>query len=211
MLELKDVAFKYPSGSTNFNYSLNAKPSDITLIHGASGAGKSTLFDLIAGFLAPHSGELNFGSVSLLGQSPSDRPITTLFQKNNLFDHLSTLENIRLGQKGDKTDILERAERALLEVGLSDQTNQRASTLSGGQQQRVALARALMRNKPILLLDEPFTALDDDMAAHMRQMVKDLTEQKKWTTVIISHNGADRDPKFVSQTYELAAGSLSKI
>ena len=93
------------------------------------------------------------------------------------------------------------------EVGLPDIGSQRASTLSGGQKQRVALARTLLRNRPILLLDEPFSALDDAARSEIRTLVRTLTEAHKWTTLLVSHH-ADDVAVLATKRYRIEAGAL---
>src|SRR5690606_6090346 len=135
----------------------------VTAVSGVSGSGKSTLLDLIAGFLQPRSGRLTLHGRDLLPLPPEQRPVSILFQSESLFEHLSVARNLALGLPSStpRAEREARTARALAEVGLAGIERQRAETLSGGQKQRVALARTLLRDRPILLLDEPFSALDD--------------------------------------------------
>ena len=94
---------------------------------------------------------------------------------------------------------------ALAELGLSDLAQQQASTLSGGQKQRVALARTLLRDKPVLLLDEPFSALDDETRASTRELVQSLTHKQKWATVLVTHH-ADDIAAIADRVYRLEGG-----
>jgi thiamine transport system ATP-binding protein len=96
---------------------------------------------------------------------------------------------------------------ALAEVGLADIGAQRASTLSGGQKQRVALARTLLRDRPVLLLDEPFSALDDETRATTRDLVLSLTRKHKWATVLVTHH-ADDIAAIAQRVYLLESGAL---
>jgi thiamine transport system ATP-binding protein len=187
MLALDDVRFAYPSGPS-YAFTMAANAGEVTAVQGQSGAGKSTLLDLIAGFLAPASGRMLVDDRDITSLPPEDRPVSILFQSETLFDHLSAARNVSLGLKhADTATVLS----ALAEVGLPEIGAQRAATLSGGQKQRVALARTLLRNRPVLLLDEPFSALDDDIRAAVRSLVKALTLKHQWATVLVTHHAGD--------------------
>lgn len=189
MLVLDAVTFAYP-GAPLYSFAMEAAPGEITAIRGASGSGKSTLLDLIAGFLAPISGRVVIESQDVTALKPEQRPVSILFQSETLFEHLSAARNVALGlpaaRPGDP-----RIAAALAEVGLPDAGPQRAATLSGGEKQRVALARTLLRDKPVLLLDEPFSALDDSTRAATRALVLALTRKQKWATVLVTHHADD--------------------
>jgi thiamine transport system ATP-binding protein len=166
MLALDGVTYAHPGQSRPYLFSMAASPGEVTAVRGASGSGKSTLLDLIAGFLVPASGSIRLHGKDLARLKPEARPVSILFQSESLFEHLSAARNVGLGLPPGTPDLHQRIEAALEEVGLSEIGRQRAETLSGGQKQRVALARTLLRNRPVLLLDEPFSALDD---AHARR------------------------------------------
>lgn len=189
MLALDDVTFAYP-GAAPYRFTMSAEAGAVTAIRGPSGSGKSTLLDLIAGFLTPQSGAVRIDSVDVTAQPPEERPVSILFQSEILFEHLSAARNVALGLKGARPDDPAIA-AALMEVGLPQLGPQRAGTLSGGEKQRVALARTLLRNKPVLLLDEPFSALDDETRATTRQLVQSLTQKHQWATVLVTHHEDD--------------------
>jgi thiamine transport system ATP-binding protein len=205
MLALEQVTFAYP-GATQYRFEMTAAAGDVTAIRGASGAGKSTLLDLVAGFLVPASGVIRVNSVAINDLPPEQRPVSILFQSETLFEHLSAARNVALGlPRADPA----RVAAALAEVGLREIGPQRAGTLSGGQKQRVALARTLLRDKPVLLLDEPFSALDDDTRAATRTLVQSLTRKHKWATVLVTHHaddiGAIADRVYVLENSALTA------
>ena len=203
MLELDDVRFAYP-GAAAYRFNLMAASGAVTAIRGQSGAGKSTLLDLAAGFLAPASGTIRVDGNDVTRLPPELRPVSILFQSETLFEHLSAARNVALGlPKADPARIV----AALAEVGLPEIGNQRAATLSGGQKQRVALARTLLRNKPVLLLDEPFSALDDETRATTRALVLSLTRKQKWATVLVTHH-ADDISAIADRVYRLENGVL---
>lgn len=212
MLIADRLVFAYPGASLTYELSLTARPGEITSVSGQSGSGKSTLLDLIAGFLAPASGSLTLDGRDLLPLPPEQRPVSILFQSETLFEHLSAARNIALGlARGlDSAERDRRIAAALEEVGLPGVEHQRAETLSGGEKQRVALARTLLRNRPILLLDEPFSALDDTTRLTTRQLVRSLTERHGWITLLVSHH-ADDIAALATRSYRLENGRLSEV
>lgn len=207
MLEADHLRFTYPGATRHFDLSFAAKPGEITAVSGQSGSGKSTLLDLIAGFLEPVSGRLTLDGRDLLALPPEQRPVSILFQSETLFDHLSAFQNIELGLPRGTTDRLGKVTAALAEVGLPGVLKQRADTLSGGEKQRVALARTLLRDRPVLLLDEPFSALDDETRGTIRTLVKSLTERHGWITLLVSHH-ADDVEALAARRYHLLDGRL---
>lgn len=189
MLEITSLRISFAQKTINAHFSVPTSKS-IALM-GESGSGKSTILHTIAGFQKPNQGAVIFAGQNLLSLSPSQRPITLLFQGNNLFAHLNVQQNIGLGintslklTKDDKTML----QTALVDVGLSGFERRLPSTLSGGQKQRVALARCLVRNKPLLLLDEPFKGLDKQRATDLMRLTKDLIITKKMTLVLATHH-----------------------
>ena len=204
MLALSSVRFSY-TGAAGYDFTMEARLGEITAIRGQSGSGKSTLLDLIAGFLTPASGEIRVAGAIVNDLPPEHRPVSILFQSETLFEHLSAEWNVALGLPGANPA---KVAAALAELGLSDLAQQQASTLSGGQKQRVALARTLLRDKPVLLLDEPFSALDDETRAVTRSLVQSLTRKQKWATVLVTHH-ADDISAIADRVYRLEGGRLT--
>lgn len=209
MLRAEALSFAHPGQATPYQFSLEALPGAVTAVSGASGSGKSTLLDLLAGFIRPVSGRLELDGLDLLPLPPEQRPVSLLLQADNLFDHLSANENAALGlprgtsrQNGSRL-----VAEALSEVGLADFGTKEASTLSGGQKQRVALARTLLRARPVLLLDEPFSALDDETRKATRSLVADLTTRHGWHTILVSHH-ADDIAAIATRHYRIVDGRL---
>lgn len=209
MLELDDLTFAHPGQASPYVFGMEAAPGEVTAVSGASGSGKSTLLDLIAGFLAPSGGRLTLDGRSLLPLPAEQRPVSILFQAESLFEHLSAAHNVALGLPlyTPKLEAQRRIAEALAEVGLGDIGAQRAETLSGGQKQRVALARTLLRERAVLLLDEPFSALDDETRQTTRQLVLDLTRRHNWITLLVSHYGDDI-AALAARTYRIEDGRL---
>ncbi|NNU79295.1 ATP-binding cassette domain-containing protein [Halovulum dunhuangense] len=181
---------------------------DSVAVIGPSGAGKSTLLALIAGFEAPDTGRILFGGDDLTATGPAARPVTMVFQDNNLFPHLSLSRNVGLGL--DPSLRLDRAgwarvEAALAEVGLAGLGDRKPGQLSGGQQSRAALARALLRNRPILLLDEPFAALGPALRREMLDLVARIRAERGMTLLMVTHDPEDA-ARIAAHTIFLAHG-----
>ena len=206
MLSLEGITYAHPDQPT-YEFALEARPGEVTAVMGPSGSGKSTLLDLIAGFLTPASGTMTLDGPDLLTLAVESRPVSILFQSETVFEHLSAGRNVALGLPPGAPDLALRVTSALSEVGLGGLERQRASTLSGGQKQRVALARTLLRDRPVLLLDEPFSALDDTARAGARALVKRLTKERKWHTLLVSHYAEDIGA-LASRRYRIDAGRL---
>ena len=209
MRVLEDLAYAHPVTWGSYSFTMTAAPGEVTAVSGPSGSGKSTLLDLIAGFLEPRGGRLTLDGADLLPLPPEARPVSILFQSESLFEHLTATHNVMLGLPARISGAAAQArvEAALAEVGLPGVGSQRADTLSGGQKQRVALARTLLRNRPVLLLDEPFSALDDDSRATTRALVRSLTEKHNWITVLVSHH-KDDITALAARRYEIVGGRL---
>lgn len=198
MLEVSGLRFCYPPSSGHhgpqWQFDFTLAPGECVAIHGASGSGKSTLLNLLAGFLPASAGSVRWQQQELMPLPPWERPVTSVFQEHNLFEHLNVVDNIGLGlHPGLKLSGAQQRTiiNALERVGLSGMGKRRPAQLSGGQRQRVALLRALLRRQPLLLLDEPLTGLDPD-ARHILHGL--LLEQKRDGVAIVlaSHDVEDR-------------------
>ena len=192
MLEVSGLTFRYEDLTMQFDLTL-ARGECLALL-GPSGAGKSTLLNLIAGFEQPLSGRIVIGGRDVTALNPAERPVTSLFQEHNLFAHLTVAQNVGLGlDPGLRLSGEQRAavDRALGRVGLDGLAQRLPAQLSGGQRQRVALARSLVRSRPLLLLDEPFSALDPGLRLGMLDLVDQLRLEQKLTVLLVSHNPQD--------------------
>lgn len=161
---------------------------------GPSGAGKSTLLGTIAGFLPPTRGRILWQGQDLTAMPPGARPLSILFQDQNLFPHLSVTQNLGLGLDPKlrlTPDDRAQIEGALARVGLANLGLRKPAELSGGQQSRVALARCLLRARPILLLDEPFAALGPALKSDMLALVAEIAAEQGTTVLMVSHDPAD--------------------
>ena len=198
MLELKNVTFSYEKNADTdrvFNFNLALKRGEITVVAGQSGIGKTTLLNLIAGFLSPLSGTMTWGGVDISKLPPSQRPLSMIFQGDNLFDHLTARQNIALGLKPSLrlSDVEWDAVDASMEkLGILPLKFRIPSEISGGQQQRVSLARTLIRaewqERYLLLLDEPFSALDDETRGDCIRAIQQVAELKNMAVLLVSHH-----------------------
>ncbi|MDB5658904.1 MAG: Thiamine import ATP-binding protein ThiQ [Cypionkella sp.] len=175
---------------------------------GPSGAGKSTLLMALAGFFAPAAGSILWQGADLAEVAPGDRPLTILFQDQNLFPHLTLAQNLGLGlsptlrlTQAQTTQI----ETALLRVGLAGMQARKPGQLSGGQQGRAALARALLRARPVLLLDEPFAALGPALKAEMLELLDEVATATGAAVLMVTHDPNDAK-HFADKTVLVADG-----
>ena len=158
---------------------------------GPSGCGKTTLLRILAGLLPPSSGEVRFDGVSVLRTPAERRGAVLVFQKPLLFPYLTVGENIAFGLRMRKVparEIRERVAEALGWVQLEGYQDRSPETLSGGQEQRVSLARGLVTRPRVLLLDEPFSALDESLRAEMRLLLRRLHRELRMTTLFVTHD-----------------------
>ena len=185
MLALNGLSYQQP-GSILQEVNLIANVGQIILVSGPSGIGKTTLIDIISGFHQPKTGTVKWYNENLLAKPPWARPVSTMFQTDNFFPHLSVKENLLLGLK--KTAKLSNKIQNKLEfLNVSTLLNRKSENLSGGELQRVSLVRALLREKPILLLDEPFSALDTDMVKKASKLILKYTKEMQSVTIVVSH------------------------
>jgi len=212
LLKVEGLSFRYEDMAMVFDLSLAR--GECLAVLGPSGAGKSPLLSLIAGFERPLAGRVMIDGRDVTELKPAERPVTSLFQEHNLFAHLSAGQNVGLGlDPGLRLDSAQKraVAEALARVGLEGLDQRRPAQLSGGQRQRVALARSLVRDKPLLLLDEPFSALDPGLRLEMLDLVRQLQGERGLTVVLVSHNPQDAlriagQAAFVANGRILAAG-----
>ncbi|MDY8111020.1 ATP-binding cassette domain-containing protein [Fulvimarina sp. 2208YS6-2-32] len=176
---------------------LTVRTGDWMALIGPSGAGKSTLMDMVAGFLPIESGSVRMAGRDVTNAAPWERPLSIMFQDNNLFPHLSVFQNVALGIAPNRS--VRKDERALIEggleaVGLAAMGARKPHELSGGERQRAALARAFLRRKPLLLLDEPFASLGPALRREMLETLNALREKfiaVPLTILMVTHHPGD--------------------
>ena len=184
----------------------------VTALIGPSGAGKSTLLAALAGFLAPTAGRVLWGGDDLTGLPPGARPISAIFQDNNLFPHLSIAQNVGLGLRPSLRLSAQEAaavDAALASVGLAGLGGRKPDALSGGQQSRAALARVLLAERPVVLLDEPFAALGPGLKDDMLDLVKTTLAGAGRTLLMVTHDPADAK-RIADQAVFVADGAASQ-
>jgi len=163
----------------------------LTALLGPSGSGKSTLLRIIAGLEFPDAGRVIIDGADVTDVRPQDRGIGFVFQHYAAFAHMSVFENVAFGlriRKRPRAEAKARVDELLSLVGLSKWAQQRPHQLSGGQRQRMALARALAVEPRVLLLDEPFGALDATVRAELRQWLRRLHDEQHVTTILVTHD-----------------------
>lgn len=192
MIYFDHILYRYQQQTMNFHFSVAA--GEKIAILGPSGAGKSTLLSLIAGFQFAESGTILLNGEDHTRTPPASRPVSMLFQENNLFAHLTAEQNIALGfHPGMKLNAEQKVQLAQIaeQVSLTPLLKRLPSQLSGGQRQRVALARCLVRSQPVLLLDEPFSALDPALRNEMLALLETICDSRQLTLMMVSHNTDD--------------------
>jgi len=212
LLSITNLQYQYKHADNLYTYNLEIRPQEVIGILGQSGSGKSTLLDIVAGFVEANAGSITLDEKDLTRLSVEKRPITILFQNHNLFEHLSVQKNILLGVSRILKDSIEEVEKVqaiLKEVGIEKFEHTIVSQLSGGQQQRVALARVLIRREPILLLDEPFTGLDEETRIEMLDLVKQITVEHKLHTIMVTHEVEDCE-RIANHVYKMQKHILVK-
>jgi iron(III) transport system ATP-binding protein len=171
--------------------SLQAAPGEFVAVVGASGSGKTTLLRALAGFIRPTGGQIEFGERVVAGPGawvpPEHRRVGIVPQEGALFPHLDVYGNVAFGIRKE-TDCRSRVMEMLDLVGLADRIHARPQELSGGQMQRVAIARALAPRPEVVLLDEPFSALDASLRATMRSDVRLLLSTLGTTSILVTHD-----------------------
>lgn len=192
MLTLENLRARW--GDWTLEADLRIGTGETVALIGPSGAGKSTLLALIAGHETPDAGRVLWDGEDLTARPPAARPISMVFQDNNLFPHMSAAQNVGLGLRPDlRLDAGQRAEveAALERVGLGGLGGRKPGQLSGGQAARVALARVLLRRKPVMLLDEPFGALGPALRVEMLDLVAGVARETGATVLIVTHEPED--------------------
>jgi sulfate transport system ATP-binding protein len=171
--------------------SVEVPTGSLVALLGPSGSGKSTLLRVIAGLETPDGGSVFIGEHNVTGQRPQDRGVGFVFQHYAAFKHMTVHDNVAFGmkiRKRPKEEVRERVAQLLDLVQLNGLSNRYPSQLSGGQRQRMGLARALAVDPEVLLLDEPFGALDAQVRTELRAWLRRLHDETHTTTVIVTHD-----------------------
>ena len=196
MIEFREVSKSYSGRLVIDAMTLNVERGERIVLFGPSGCGKSTVLHLIAGLAIPDSGDILIdgelaASAGRNLREPHQRGVGMVFQDLALWPHMTVAENIEFGLTAKRTPRDERRQRVMEMVDLvrlGDYLNVRPGMLSGGQQQRVALARALATAPRILLMDEPFSNLDEELSLQMQQEISRLHRELGFTLVYVTHS-----------------------
>lgn len=190
-IDIVDVGKRFGDFVALDDVSLEVAEGSLTALLGPSGSGKSTLLRIIAGLEAPDTGSVQIDRRDVTTARPQDRGIGFVFQHYAPFHHMSVRDNVAFGlriRKRPKAEVRARVDELLSLVGLTAWSGQRPAQLSGGQRQRMALARALAVDPQVLLLDEPFGALDANVRAELRVWLRRLHDEQRVTTVLVTHD-----------------------
>lgn len=194
LLDVRDLTKAFGEKEVLKGLNFSVAEGEIIAVLGPSGCGKTTLLRCLAGFEAATSGEMRLKGQKINGLLPQDRPISTVFQAFGLFPHLNVFDNVAYGlrmQGVKRAERQERVKRVLQLVALEAYGQTRIQALSGGQQQRVALARSLVIQPALLLLDEPFSSLDQQLRASMHRQVKEILREAGTTSLLVTHDQAE--------------------
>ena len=198
ILSLQSVSKKYPGQNLGavLEFSLEIVHKELMALVGESGSGKTTILRLIAGFEFPDSGSIALDGQIIAGEgkylAPEKREIGLVFQDFALFPHMNVFNNIAFGISSKKKHERMDKVNALLElVKLKNASSKYPHQLSGGEQQRVALARSLAPDPKVLLLDEPFSNLDEMQKFQMRSEIKEILQEASITTILVTHDTKD--------------------
>ena len=202
-LHIINIEKHYHQSNQKSDAAFSLKPVGLTInegeffsLLGPSGCGKTTLLKLVAGLVQPDSGEIWVGDANITAIPPEARRFAMVFQQSLLFPHMTVEDNVAFGlkmQKIGKKQRLPQARDMLAHVGLGGFGSRFPEELSGGQQQRVALARALVSNPQVLLMDEPFSALDPSLREEMRELLSRIHKEFRVTVLFVTH---DREEAF---------------
>lgn len=186
---LEGVDFGY--ADTRVHFDLHIEAGSFVAVTGPSGSGKTTLLNLIAGFEFAEAGSVKIDGIDMSRQPVSQRPVSFLFQENNLFSHLTVSDNVALGispalrlSPNQKMRVIQCLDR----VGMSDKLERFPAQLSGGERQRAALARVLVQDNPVLLMDEPFASLGPGLRLEMSELVARLQAENGMTLLLVTHH-----------------------
>ena len=206
MLRLDGLSLTYPGFHLTADWT--ADPGEIIALIGPSGAGKSTLLMTIAGFLPAVRGRILWQDADLTDMAAAERPVSILFQDQNLFPHLTLLQNLGLALEPSlrlSPVQLDRIMAVMDRLGLGGMAGRRPADLSGGQQGRAALGRVLLQNRPILLLDEPFAALGPALKTGLLELVRDVASEAGSLVLLVTHDPTDA-LRFAARTVLVAEG-----
>ncbi len=190
-LEMKNIYKTFDGFHASNDVNFSVEKGDLAALLGPSGSGKTTILRMIAGLDTPDSGDIIINNTKVNSLPGSKRGIGFVFQNYALFRYMTVADNIAFGlevQKKSKAEIKERVEELLELISMKDLGKRYPHQLSGGQRQRVAFARALAPNPLLLLLDEPFAAIDAKVRRELRTWLKEMIGQVGITSIFVTHD-----------------------
>jgi sulfate transport system ATP-binding protein len=212
-IDINSVSKQFGDFNALQGVSLDVPEGSLTALLGPSGSGKSTLLRIIAGLETPDTGTVSIDGDDVSHVAPQKRGIGFVFQHYAAFTHMSVRDNVAFGlaiRKRPKAETRERVDELLELVGLTKWAQQRPSQLSGGQRQRMALARALAVQPKVLLLDEPFGALDAIVRAELRAWLRRLHDEQGTTTVLVTHD-QEEAMEVADRIAVMSAGAIEQV
>ena len=216
-LEIRHLSRRFADFTALDDVSLSIAPGEFIALLGPSGSGKTTLLRILAGLETQDSGEIRFNQEDVTGRTLRDRKVGFVFQHYALFRHMTVAENVAFGLKvrprGTKpapTEITRRVDELLHLVQLEHLGSRFPSQLSGGQRQRVALARALAIEPSVLLLDEPFGALDAKVRKELRRWLRRLHDEMQLTSVFVTHD-QEEALELADRVAVMSAGKIEQV
>ena len=216
-LQLRNLSKQYPGVAALDDVDLDIASGELVALLGPSGSGKTTLLRVIAGLLHADKGRVLFGETDATRLSLRERNVGFVFQHYALFRHMTVAENIGFGlrsrpraRRPDKATISKRVQELLQLVQLPEHGGRYPDQLSGGQKQRIALARALAIDPSVLLLDEPFGALDAKVRVELRRWLRKLHERTGQTTLFVTHD-QDEALELADRVVVMRAGKVEQV
>ena len=216
-LTISSLHKRYPGVAALDGVDLDIRSGELVALLGPSGSGKTTLLRVIAGLLHADAGRVLFGENDATGLSLRERNVGFVFQHYALFRHMTVAENIAFGlrsrpraKRPDKASIARRVQELLQLVQLPEHGGRYPDQLSGGQKQRIALARALAIDPAVLLLDEPFGALDAKVRIELRRWLRKLHEQTGQTTLFVTHD-QEEALELADRVVVMRAGKVEQV
>ncbi|WP_162299792.1 ATP-binding cassette domain-containing protein [Marinospirillum perlucidum] len=193
LVEAKSLQIR--RGNRQWQQDFNLEAGEVAVVQGPSGCGKTTLLEALAGFVPLEAGELVIAGQSVAAWPVEKRPVSLMFQQQNFFEHLTVMENLQLGFPQARPDAqqLEKLQTAACLLGVEAYLQQKPGSLSGGQRQRLALIRTVLRPQPLVLLDEPFSALDDASRQLAGDWIREEIRSSKRAALLVSHRHEDAE------------------